>query len=68
MGSGEFVKEVAVGVLPLFMPGVRHTADNWAKHESSDEREEHEVDEAFQSIITQTGNGLDVVLQDKERV
>lgn len=40
------------GSLPLASPGVRYTADNRAEHQSCDEGEEHEVDEAFQSIIT----------------
>lgn len=70
MGCGEFLEEmlyVEVEVLPLFLPGVRNTADNRAKHESSHKGEEHEVDEAFQSIITQSSHGLDVVLQKRER-
>lgn len=56
----------AVDVLPLAPPGVRHAANYGAEHESSDEREEHKVDEALQSIITQTCHGLDVVLQQGE--
>lgn len=50
-------------ILPLASPGVRNTADNRAEHESCDEGEQHEVDEAFQSIVTQTCHALDVVLQ-----
>lgn len=53
-------------VLPLPPPSVRHAANNGAEHESGDKGEEHKVDEAFQSIITQTCNGLDVVLQHRE--
>lgn len=52
--------------LPSAFPCVRYTANNWAEHESGDKGEEHEVDEAFQSIITQTRHGLDVVLQQRE--
>lgn len=56
----------SVDVLPLALPGVRHTANNGAEHESSDEGEEHEVDEAFQSVITQSSHGLDKVLEKGE--
>ncbi len=55
-----------VDVLPLALPGVRHTANDRAEHESSDEGEEHEVDEAFQSVIAHPCHGLDVVLQKEE--
>lgn len=51
-----------VDVSPLAVPGVRHTANNGAEHESSDEGEEHEVDDAFQSVITQSCHGLNKVL------
>lgn len=57
---------MAVNDLPLALPCVRYTANNRAEHESGDKGEEHEVDEAFQSIITQTCHGLDVVLQHKK--
>lgn len=50
-------------VLPPGLPGVRHAANDRAEHESSDEGEENEVDEAFQSVITQSRHGLDIVLQ-----
>lgn len=40
------------GILPLASPGVRNAADYRAEHQSCDEGEEHEVDEAFQPIIT----------------
>lgn len=49
-------------VVPLASPGVRHTAHNGAEHESSDEGEEHEVDETLKSIITKSRHGLDIVL------
>lgn len=55
-----------LAALPLALPGVGHTADNGAEHESSDKGEEHQVDEALQSIITQPRHGLDVVLQQKQ--
>lgn len=54
-----------VDLLPLGSPGVRHAADNRAEHESCHEGEEQEVDEAFQSIVAQSCNALNVVLQDK---
>lgn len=50
-------------LLPPGLPGVRHAADYRAEHEGGNEGEEHQVDEAFQSVVTQTRHGLDVVLQ-----
>lgn len=54
-------------VSPLPLPGVRHGANNGAEHEGSDEGEEHEVDEALQSVVTQPRHGLDEVLQQKKK-
>lgn len=51
--------------LPFCLPGVRHAANDGAEHESSDKGEKHEVDEAFQSVITQPRHGLDIILQKK---
>ena len=48
-------------------PGVWHAADNRAEHESRDEGEEHQVDEALQSVVAQSCHGLDVVLQHTNR-
>lgn len=42
---------------------MRHTANDDAEHESRYEGEEHEVDEAFQSVVTQSRHGLDIILQ-----
>lgn len=53
--------------LPPCLPGVGNATNYRAEHESSDEGEENEVDEAFQSIIAQSCHGLDVVLQDDSR-
>lgn len=38
-----------------------------AEHESGDEGEEEQVDEAFQPIVAQPRHGLDVVLRDEAR-
>jgi len=57
--------QYAMDVSPLAVPGVRHTANNGAEHEGSDEGEEHEVDEAFQSVVAQSRHGLDKVLQEE---
>lgn len=38
-------------------------ADDGAEHESGDEGEEDEVDEAFQPVVAQPRHGLHVVLQ-----
>lgn len=51
------------GTLPLGLPGVRHAAHDGAEHESRDEREEHQVDDALQTIIAQACYSLDVILQ-----
>lgn len=53
--------------LPPGLPGVGNATNYGAEHESSDEGEENEVDEAFQSIIAQPRHGLDIVLQDDSR-
>lgn len=53
--------------LPPGLPGVGDATDDRAEHESSDEGEENEVDEAFQSIVAQPRHGLDVVLQGDSR-
>lgn len=57
---------MATGCLPPGLPGMRHAANDRAEHESSDEGEENKVDEAFQSIITQSCHGLDIVLQNRD--
>lgn len=51
------------GASPPGLPGVGDAADDGAEHESGDEGEENEVDEAFQPIVAQPRHGLDVVLQ-----
>lgn len=48
---------------PPALPCVRHAADNRAEHEGCDERKEHQVDQAFQTVIAQPCHSLDVVLQ-----
>lgn len=55
-----------VDVSPLAVPGVRHAANNGAEHEGRDEGEEHEVDEALESVVTQPRHALDKVLQQGE--
>lgn len=54
--------------LPPGLPGVGNAANYRAEHESSDEGEEDEVDEAFQSIVAQPRHGLDVVLQNGKKL
>lgn len=56
-------QNIRVAVLPLSAPGVRNAANNRAEHESSDEGEKDQVYDALQSIVAQSGHGLDVVLQ-----
>lgn len=51
------------GNSPSPLPCVRHTADDGAEHEGSDKRKEHQVDQAFQTVITQPRHSLYVVLQ-----
>lgn len=48
---------------PPTLPGVRHTADDGAEHEGGDEGEQHQVDQPFQTIITQPRHSLDVILR-----
>lgn len=47
---------------PFAMPGVRHTADDRGEHECRDEGEQHQVDQALQSIITNTSQCLHIIL------
>ena len=39
-----------------------HAAHNGGEHQSSDEGEEHQVYETFDTIVTEPGQRLDIVL------
>ncbi len=49
-------------ISPFAMPCVWHTADDGGEHESCDEREQHQVDQALQSIITHSIQCLHIIL------
>lgn len=52
---------------PPTLPCVRHTADDGAEHEGSNKRKEHQVDQAFQTIITQPRHCLYIVLRREKK-
>lgn len=49
--------------VPLLLPSVWDAADNGTEHEGCDKGEENQVDEAFHSIIAESCQSLDVILQ-----
>lgn len=48
---------------PPTLPCVRHAADDGAEHEGCDEGKEHQVDQAFQTVIAQPRHSLYIVLR-----
>jgi len=56
-----------VCVSPLAGPGMWHTAHNGGEHQSGDEGEEDQVDDALHAVVAQPGQRLDVVLLAEER-
>jgi len=51
-----------IKISPFAMPCVRHAADDRGEHESSDEWEQHQVDQTLQPIITHSGQSLHIIL------
>lgn len=53
----------ALSPSPFLLPGVGDAADDGAEHESRDEGEERQVDEALHAVVAEARQGLHVVLR-----